>query len=731
MKSKKLFAILTLVAFMMTLVPAMAFGAVANRYASSIDVDVTTVDATGEDFAEITVYLFDGSNNTADDRAVYVASDRVGCEKFYEDDEETLLATTAASNVFVTPVSDDGVVEFHVASKIAGEATIAVGLTIPTGDNTTSLYNYLLGVEDVTAETVGLIDTQDITFEAGSLDDVVVKSVKDKGGVAQNDSMDANGSDYYEITFQVQNKANAGVSGEDVKFSANRSGLRMSKTTATTDAKGMVSVKVYGDKADTYKVKATCGKEYAEATVIFGAGTAFEIELVSDNNQKIALDQTNKQFEVKVSDLRGNVKEFGNAGDFSGVMESAEVISEPTGSDIEGTINYTLNTDGDPVVKIGKFKKEGDYVVRAALKNGKYVDISFTVKEQGDIVAVSLEYDETALMLEGVSGRPTVKRLDAEGISLDAAGGLEFFSSDLDKATVDSTTGVVTATDDDDYLGDVTITVVDKDENKTGSAVISICDYARSLKFEVEGTTATGDVAEVIVKTVDRTGKVVAVGDNVAAITTDAWIVSAPADSTKGAAFDTDFEKDLRETGAGILEVDCDTVGTVKVQVKVAIDFSTAASDIVLTGIVEVPFSKVAAPIQGVGAKSVTMFIGNSGYVQDGVAQVTDCAPFIKDGRTFVAVRPIADAFGCEIGWNEATQTVTLTREDITVTIVIGSSDITVTNDGVVETVEADVPAFIQAEYGRTVLPFRAIGNAFGATVNYDEATQSVSYTQQ
>ncbi len=41
---------------------------------------------------------------------------------------------------------------------------------------------------------------------------------------------------------------------------------------------------------------------------------------------------------------------------------------------------------------------------------------------------------------------------------------------------------------------------------------------------------------------------------------------------------------------------------------------------------------------------------------------------------------------------------------------------------------EADVPAFI--EDGRTVLPFRAVGNAFGATVDYDEVTQSVTYTQ-
>ena len=129
--------------------------------------------------------------------------------------------------------------------------------------------------------------------------------------------------------------------------------------------------------------------------------------------------------------------------------------------------------------------------------------------------------------------------------------------------------------------------------------------------------------------------------------------------------------------------------------------------------------------------KKVVMFIGSQGYTRDGEARLTDVAPFIKDGRTFVAVRPIADAFGVtpeNIGWNEATQTVTLVRDDMTVTIVIGSNEIEVVEDGVVSTVEADVPAFIAD--GRTVLPFRAVGDAFGVTTNWDEASQSVTYEQ-
>ena len=36
--------------------------------------------------------------------------------------------------------------------------------------------------------------------------------------------------------------------------------------------------------------------------------------------------------------------------------------------------------------------------------------------------------------------------------------------------------------------------------------------------------------------------------------------------------------------------------------------------------------------------------------------------PEIIDGRTLVPVRAISEAFGCNVGWNENTQTVTITQ---------------------------------------------------------------------
>ena len=61
-KNKKLFAILTLVAFMMTLVPALAFAA------DTVAVDITTVEAT--DATTVNVYFGSKITGTADRKSV-------------------------------------------------------------------------------------------------------------------------------------------------------------------------------------------------------------------------------------------------------------------------------------------------------------------------------------------------------------------------------------------------------------------------------------------------------------------------------------------------------------------------------------------------------------------------------------------------------------------------------------------------------------------------------------
>ena len=61
------------------------------------------------------------------------------------------------------------------------------------------------------------------------------------------------------------------------------------------------------------------------------------------------------------------------------------------------------------------------------------------------------------------------------------------------------------------------------------------------------------------------------------------------------------------------------------------------------------------------GADTIIVVIDSQTLTVNGAAVGMDTAAMIKDGRTFVPVRYIAEALGLNVGWNSATQTVLLT----------------------------------------------------------------------
>jgi hypothetical protein len=100
-----------------------------------------------------------------------------------------------------------------------------------------------------------------------------------------------------------------------------------------------------------------------------------------------------------------------------------------------------------------------------------------------------------------------------------------------------------------------------------------------------------------------------------------------------------------------------------------------------------------------------------------------DVAPYIKDGRTYVPMRYLGYALGLtdnDIVWDETAKTVTLTQDDTVVVFTIGSTTYTVNG----ESKTADVaPEIVD---GRTMLPARYVAEAFGASVGWDQASQTV-----
>lgn len=99
----------------------------------------------------------------------------------------------------------------------------------------------------------------------------------------------------------------------------------------------------------------------------------------------------------------------------------------------------------------------------------------------------------------------------------------------------------------------------------------------------------------------------------------------------------------------------------------------------------------------------------------------TDVAPVLKNGRTLVPVRVIADNLGYEVEWDQSTKTTKLTKDGVSYLITIGDNKIIASNGKIMH---LDVSA--QTISGRTMLPIRAIVEISGATVEWDNKTQTV-----
>ena len=96
--------------------------------------------------------------------------------------------------------------------------------------------------------------------------------------------------------------------------------------------------------------------------------------------------------------------------------------------------------------------------------------------------------------------------------------------------------------------------------------------------------------------------------------------------------------------------------------------------------------------------------------------------PFIDDsGRTQVPFRRTMETFGCDVSWNRWTRTATAKKGGVTVDVPIDRKYILINGTKV----PIDSAALIRD--GRTYLPIRAVSEAFGAMVTWDQATSTVA----
>ena len=100
-----------------------------------------------------------------------------------------------------------------------------------------------------------------------------------------------------------------------------------------------------------------------------------------------------------------------------------------------------------------------------------------------------------------------------------------------------------------------------------------------------------------------------------------------------------------------------------------------------------------------------------------------DVQPFIRDGRTIVPARAIAEALGAQVVWDSGTRSAVITKGEMTIRLPIGSKNAQVNG----KTVALDVPAEIQN--GRTLVPLRFLAENLRFSVSWDAAAQTAELT--
>ena len=106
-------------------------------------------------------------------------------------------------------------------------------------------------------------------------------------------------------------------------------------------------------------------------------------------------------------------------------------------------------------------------------------------------------------------------------------------------------------------------------------------------------------------------------------------------------------------------------------------------------------------------------------YVDDGIISF-DVQPIITNGNTLVPIRPVCEALGADLRWDESTRTAVVTRAGKEIKLTIDSTTAYVNGKAYTLSI---API---ASNGRTLLPLRFIMEQFGQKLEWVGASQSI-----
>ena len=762
MKNKKLFAILTLVCFMMTLMPVAAFAAEGDAVVDQsafvrIDSNEVIKTTANDGFAtfyfngkaangavtttgtlDFYVWAVDGNGNVSS------ALDSVTIDGAGAPDEDA--APYANAYAFKNVKTGD---EFKLTFARKGNYTVYAGVV--TGTATANLANaQLVGGSKDNFDTVTVVGTATnpqekyratVTDYSSVL--TYVPTVADKlatkvAGVASDGetmgTVTVTPNNVAEtVTVKLTQSGNelskldgkedkawaaADLSGMTVTVSTDSANIELDKESYKANVLGEIDLKLSASREGNYNIYLTAnGVEFVLA-VNSGNTNAAYIETTDEPDALVALYETEVDVEFTITDINGNMvknadeteKMFSDTDTkylfFSEKPAASTLTNEGLGLFNHKNGKYTLTLGG-------VLDAEGKYTVKAILDNGAYATATWEVKRFQ--TPVELKIDAPSTVELGSAITPDLYYVDANGVEKRAkdaklaATGYAIYSF-KDGKTVQLKT-------DEKYAGEkITLTAVSERYDLVAAKDITIAAEAVAIDFETKSL-AVDVNNKVVWNVVDTEGNEVTLDDRYALESVKYVVLDKP-EGAKVSVYDL-TEKPF--DGEGKMALTSNKVGNVTVQVVAQVQVTNGETGVTDKDKATQTKYYTGTQIFAVGTEGVgdvvVMSVGSNEIVINDKKATIDAAPIVKNDRTFVPFRALAEAFGAEVAYDEATQAVTAELNGVKVVMTIGSATYTV--NGAEKTM--DVAPFINGS--RTMVPVRFVAEAFGIKVipTYDE----------
>lgn len=108
----------------------------------------------------------------------------------------------------------------------------------------------------------------------------------------------------------------------------------------------------------------------------------------------------------------------------------------------------------------------------------------------------------------------------------------------------------------------------------------------------------------------------------------------------------------------------------------------------------------------------------------DSVVHYDDVKPVNRNDRVMIPFRAALETMGANVDYDDATRTVTATKDDTTISFVLMDDTINIDKNGEKSQITMDAPMIIEND--RTLVPIRFMSNALGMQVGWDGNSETV-----